>query len=219
MRFFWVLFFALMPSALFAQIAGAVHTSATVEVMPKQSAPKKIEEKKQTVAPEDEKGFTPMQQEIARQVQRLNLKNNPMMVQNYYLTMQAMQKAIDKKQAESLEQLKDDKEAQEKLKQQFEKQTPVRFTSFSNSSDDMSKIIEEKPEEAMLAIMSNLSFLNPADLSVEDRISMVDRLKKQFEITTGLTVEEYYQATEEQVEKDKAIEGERLPSNAVFFIR
>ena len=107
MRFFWVLFFALMPSALFAQIAGTVHTSATVEVMPKQSAPKKIEEKKQTIAPEDEKSFTPMQQEIARQVQRLNLKNNPMMVQNYYLTMQAMQKAIDKKQAESLEQLKD----------------------------------------------------------------------------------------------------------------
>lgn len=149
----------------------------------------------------------------AERIKSTRIFKNPQQVKYFYAQMQSVNKAIERAQAKALEDVPEQNTAQrEQIKRNMDRQTPVRFKDVNIDDAALNKLINEKPETAMLMLSSRLEYQNAEELTLEEKQEMLERLKSQFKGLTGFTVEEYQEIFEKQLEADNAeeLEGEEL---------
>lgn len=127
---------------------------------------------------------------------------DPVILRNMYNTMRKMDDNIEEAHQKEFKKIEgNDPEILEKDKQRIKGQTPIRFDFRPDDLSEFGKQIDEHPEKALSAIVSNIKGMDVTEETIENQIKINEKLNTYIRDVHGMSAEEYIQLKQQEEKK------------------
>lgn len=137
---------------------------------------------------------------LAKRIKKQRIWDNPRFTKDLYGSLKGMQNSIEKAQNEELEKKEyASQEDKEKALEKIKSQAIVRFDDFNETPDVIHQKMNENPRAQVLEMSERLDYIKKDKMTSGFSNHIQDEIKTQFLQRNGVTMDEYQNATQQQM--------------------